>query len=141
VPYIGSEEKIAEILSGGIISLALGANLWSADKCLDAFKSLAKESFSPRLANYIPVVGHLCASLFMDSKYDEGALEKALKDAFHPQDTARRFLINEPYQGAMADGSHCGPCMRDLKVGVTAVNVLTNNTSLMTNFNRKYQSE
>jgi hypothetical protein len=118
----------------------LGANLWSAERCLDTFRSLAKESFKPRLINKIPAVGYLFASLW-DSNYNEIALEKALQDAFAPQNTARRFLVNEPYQGAVTDGSGRGHCMRDLKVGVTAVNVLTNDTTLMTNFNRKHQND
>ncbi|KAL5000028.1 hypothetical protein BDV10DRAFT_183901 [Aspergillus recurvatus] len=107
--------------SGGIISLALGANLWSAQRCIEAFKRLSKDSFEPLLFTKIPVLGYL-VSMGWGSYYGASAIEKALRNTFSPK---HRFLFSEPYKGARDDpGSET--TMRDLKVGVTAVNVIDN---------------
>ncbi|KAL4744534.1 hypothetical protein BDW72DRAFT_199493 [Aspergillus terricola var. indicus] len=123
--------------SGGIISLALGANLWSAQRCIEAFKRLSKDSFEPLLFTKIPVLGYL-VSMGWGSYYGASAIEETLRNTFSPTNTKHRFLFSEPYKGAR-DGSET--TMRDLKVGVTAVNVIDNHTTLMTNYNRKLQNE
>jgi hypothetical protein len=83
----------------------------------------------------IPLLGVLF-SFLRDSYYDESVIEKALQDTFASTDR-RRVLFCEPSQDVREDSG--SDLMRPLKVGVTAVNVIDNHTTLMTNYNRKRQ--
>ncbi|RDW72341.1 uncharacterized protein DSM5745_07513 [Aspergillus mulundensis] len=139
LPLFHFFDVIVGTSSGGIISLAMGANLWSAARCIDAFKRLSKNSFKQLAFSKIPVLGYFL-SLGRDSYYDASAIEEALQDTFAPTDTEPRFLFSEPYKGAR-DNLGSETTMRDLKVGVTTVNVINNHTTLMTNYNRKIQNE
>lgn len=112
----------------------MGANLWSAGRCLEAFKKLSKESFKQLPFSKIPVLG-LLLSLKWDSYYDPSAIEQALRNTFGPTGTEHRFFFSEP--NVATDNSDFQTTMRDLKVGVTAVNVIGDLTTLMTNYNRK----
>ncbi|KAL4923153.1 uncharacterized protein BDV17DRAFT_296616 [Aspergillus undulatus] len=64
--------------TGGIISLALGVNLWSARKCANEFKALANSSFQKR--NF----------------YEESAIESGLEATFSTLNGRPRILLDEP---------------------------------------------
>ncbi|KAL4735594.1 acyl transferase/acyl hydrolase/lysophospholipase [Aspergillus similis] len=113
------EERIG---LGGIISLALGANLWSAEKCVHEFKNLAKGSFKKRVITSMPIVGYI-VSFLTDSYYDGSAIESALQATFSAPDGRSRFLLDEPYTSCYS------------------VNVIKNETTLMTNYNRKTSND
>lgn len=121
---------------GGIISLALGANLWSAHKCVDEFKTLTKNSFRKLLVSSIPLVGQL--ALWTDSYYDKSVFERALKRTCPAPDGRPRFLLDEPYTSHQRTSTYNStPSVRDIKLGVTTVNAMTLATTLITNYNRK----
>jgi hypothetical protein len=74
------------------------------------------------------------------SYYGASAIEKALQNTFSPTDTKYRFLFGGPCKSA-SDNPGSETTMRDLKVGVTAVNVIDNHITLMTNYNRNIHNE
>ncbi|KAF3401154.1 hypothetical protein DPV78_005072 [Talaromyces pinophilus] len=109
---------------------------WSAHKCVDKFKALAKNSFRKLLISSIPLVGYL--ALWTDSYYDKSAIEKELKRTISAPDGRPRFLLDELY-APHQQTSTCNstPSVRDIKLGVTTVNAITYDTKLITNYNRK----
>lgn len=123
---------------GGIIALGVGVNMWSASECIEIFKKLAYEGFEPRFGASIPIIGTFI-SWCWDSCYYPGALEKALQAAFSSPYGTQRFLFGQPYTYSSNEEqrSRC----RDLKVGVTAVTTLTNEATIMSNYNRKVSKD
>lgn len=94
---------------------------------------MAKGMFKKRVAAKPPILGYILAWALTDSYYDEYAIEEALREAFSAPDCLGS-LFEEPYTSN--PNSHTR-AMTDLKVGVTAVNAITELTTLMTNYNRK----
>jgi phosphate/sulfate permease len=137
---------MSESATGGIISLGLGANLWPAERCREAFENLVKTSFIARPLVSIPVIG-LAVSYFFDSYYQKEPLEKALDAAFGPFNDfegdrfGQRLLFCEPRTLLKSTDECANPLqqiiLRDIKVGVTTVNALSNKTTIMSNYNRK----
>ncbi|KAJ5364525.1 uncharacterized protein N7496_010238 [Penicillium cataractarum] len=136
--------------SGGIISLGLGANLWSATKCREVFENLVKTSFVAQPLASIPMLGFAISYLF-DSYYRKEPLEKALDVAFARSDdfegdcSSQRLLFSEPSTLLKSTDKSANPLqqilLRDIKVGVTTVNALSNKTTIMSNYNRKRSDE
>ncbi|KKY29202.1 putative patatin-like phospholipase [Phaeomoniella chlamydospora] len=115
--------------SGGLITLALFLNGWSADDCANVFESLAKKAFKPRWYSCIPVLSQipfishfliLLASLLADGVYPPEDLEAALKNVF---DSARGI---QDYSYAMAIGA---------KIGIPVTTIMETDFCLFTNYN------
>ncbi|KAL2857609.1 hypothetical protein BJX68DRAFT_263171 [Aspergillus pseudodeflectus] len=94
LPLFHFFDMILGTSSGGIISLALGANLWPAHRSLEAFKTLGKGAFVKLKLTKIPFFGVLFSWL-RDSYYDEGVIEKALQDT--EEDIAMEVQVWEAY--------------------------------------------
>ncbi|KAH8703381.1 hypothetical protein BGW36DRAFT_457672 [Talaromyces proteolyticus] len=127
--------------SGGILSLALGANLWDADTCVNKFRSLASVSFSQRLLTKLPIIGGLFG-IGLHSYYEPEPIEKALVNTFTCA-TGKRYLSHEPriYKSDQKEGDHLKFYLRELNVGVTTVNTISNEAVLMSNYNRKQSKD
>lgn len=107
---------------------------------MDDFKKLAKGSFRQRVSTKL--LGYI-ASLWTDSYYEESAIVKALKATFGDPDDGLRFLIDAPCPARQhpSPSHNATSRLSDLKLAVTAVNVITGNTTLMTNYNRKTSND
>jgi len=123
---------------GGIIALGVGVNMWSASECVENFKKFAYEAFRPQFGAGIPIFGTFI-SWWTDSCYSVGALEKALQAAFSSPYETQRFLFGQPYTYSSNEEQQSGH--RDLKVGVTAVTTLTNEATVISNYNRKVSKD
>ncbi len=114
----------------------MGVNIWSAETCTEKFKAFAKESFVRRWLVAVPLLGWGISYLY-DSYYQEEPLQNALKNAFSRE---QGHLFDEP-RILVGPTDHHNPvqrfCLQDIKIGVTAVNAVTNQTTIVSNYNRK----
>ncbi|KAH8672607.1 hypothetical protein BGZ60DRAFT_563027 [Tricladium varicosporioides] len=112
--------------TGGIITLGLGHNLWTASKCCEKFRNLAKNSFRYTPISRIPLLGWF----FSDGIYRDEVIKRQLEAAF----SADTLFGNRT---SCASRDDTNDQKRALKVAVTATSCLTQEAVIMANYNRK----
>ncbi|KAF6832216.1 hypothetical protein CPLU01_06315 [Colletotrichum plurivorum] len=112
--------------TGGIIALGLGVNNWSVDECINNFKELCSEAFTPRELVGIPVLEKL-AIVNHGSMYKTKPFEALLK---------QRFQGNRPLFGGANNQNEMST-----KVAVTSTTLIEQHPVILTNYNRPDTAE
>jgi len=110
--------------------------LWSAQTCLESFKKLAKNAFRRHAGADLPLIGWIVA-YWMDSFYRTPDLEAQLQKAFQPK-TEERLLFGDDFSGPFAASKQRS---RALKVAVSATTTINPEAYLITNYNRKKNTD
>lgn len=106
--------------TGGIIALGLGARGWSVSKCINKFKELCSQAFTPRELDGVWGLNKL-VMLHHGSKYKTKPFESVLKESFED-----RLLFGGPNER--------GEVLT--KVAVTSTTAIQQHPVVLANYNR-----
>ncbi|KAI0974552.1 hypothetical protein F4678DRAFT_458515 [Xylaria arbuscula] len=118
VPIQAFFDLIVGTSTGGIIALGLGHQGWSVSECMETFKRLSKEAFTPHRS---PPALQGIATVFSHGKYRTNTLEEAFKKTF-----SEKILFGDP---SSPEG------VRTKAAVVTTT--LRGRVTLLSNYNRK----
>ncbi|KAI0433875.1 acyl transferase/acyl hydrolase/lysophospholipase [Xylaria sp. FL1042] len=118
VPLHNFFDLVVGTSTGGIISIGFGHALWSVEECIDHFKALVGNIFTPRKGQ-VHGFRHL-QLLIQRSKYETKPIENPLQDALGDESLFGNRLKN---------GSH------RLKVAVTTVTDAGTQALVLSNYN------